>query len=67
MKAQTSALAAGIGHCAVLVGTLVTEKTVDMRVCHGSSKGERDQMGMKKQGWKEGWPASAISVVMPIQ
>lgn len=66
MKAQSSSLAAGIGHCAVLIGTLVTGKTVDVHVCHGSSKGEQDQMGMKKTGWKEGWLASAISVVMPI-
>lgn len=36
-------------------------------VCHGSPKGERDMMGMKKEGWKEGGLAGAISVVMPIR
>jgi len=66
VKAQTSSLAAGIGHCAVSTGLLVTTKTVDVHMYHGSSKGEPEQMGMKKEGWKEGWLASAISVVMPI-
>jgi hypothetical protein len=58
VKAQISSLAAGIGHCAVLTGLLVTAKTDDVHVCHGSSKGTRDQMGMKKKdGKREGWPA----------
>ena len=35
--------------------------------CHGSPKGERDMTGMKKEGWKEGALAGAISVVMPIR
>lgn len=35
--------------------------------CHGSPQGEQDMMGMKKEGWKEGGPAGAISVVMPIR
>ena len=36
-------------------------------VCHGSPEGERDMMGMKKEGWKEGDLAGAISVVMPLR
>jgi hypothetical protein len=36
-------------------------------VCHGSPKGEWDMMGMKKEGWKEGELAGAISVVMPLR
>ena len=36
-------------------------------VCHGDPKGERDIMGMKKEGWKEGDLAGAISVVMPVR
>lgn len=35
--------------------------------CHGSPKGERDITGMKKEGWKEGELAGAISVVMPMK
>jgi hypothetical protein len=34
--------------------------------CHGSPKGERDMTGMKKEGWKEGALAGAISVVIPM-
>ncbi len=36
-------------------------------VCHGGPEGEQDMMGMKKEGWVEGGPAGAISVVMPIR
>lgn len=36
-------------------------------VCHGGPKGERDMTGMKKEGWKEGELAGAISVVMPMR
>ncbi|MDH5666939.1 MAG: DUF3365 domain-containing protein [Nitrospira sp.] len=36
-------------------------------MCHGDPKGERDVTGMKKEGWKEGELAGAISVVMPIR
>lgn len=35
--------------------------------CHGGPKGERDITGMKKEGWKEGELAGAISVVMPLR
>jgi hypothetical protein len=35
--------------------------------CHGSPKGEWDVTGMKKEGWKEGALAGAISVVVPIR
>lgn len=35
--------------------------------CHGGPKGERDITGMRKEGWKEGELAGAISVVMPIR
>ena len=35
--------------------------------CHGSPKGERDVTGMKKEGWKEGELAGAISVVLPLK
>ncbi len=35
--------------------------------CHGSLKGERDIMGIKKEGWKEGAFAGAISVVLPLK
>jgi hypothetical protein len=34
--------------------------------CHGSPKGERDITGMRKEGWKEGELAGAISVTMPL-
>lgn len=58
VKAQSSSLTAGSGRCALLIGTLVTRKTVDVHVCHGSSKVERDQMGMKKKdGKREDWSA----------
>lgn len=36
-------------------------------MCHGDPKGERDVTGMKKEGWKEGELAGAISVVMPVR
>ncbi len=36
-------------------------------MCHGDPKGERDVTGMKKEGWKEGALAGAISVVMPVR
>ena len=35
--------------------------------CHGGQKGERDITGMRKEGWKEGELAGAISVVMPLR
>jgi len=35
--------------------------------CHGGPKGERDITGMKKEGWREGELAGAISVVMPMR
>ncbi len=35
--------------------------------CHGEPKGEKDITGMKKEGYKEGDLAGAISVVMPVQ
>jgi uncharacterized protein DUF3365 len=35
--------------------------------CHGTPKGERDIMGMKKEGWKEGGFAGAISLVLPLK
>jgi hypothetical protein len=35
--------------------------------CHGAPKGERDIMGMKKEGWKEGGFAGAISLVLPLK
>jgi hypothetical protein len=35
--------------------------------CHGGPKGERDITGMKKEGWKEGELAGAISVVIPMR
>jgi hypothetical protein len=35
--------------------------------CHGGPKGEWDVTGMKKEGWKEGALAGAISVVVPIR
>lgn len=35
--------------------------------CHGGPKGERDITGMKKEGWKEGELAGAISIVMPMR
>jgi hypothetical protein len=34
--------------------------------CHGEPKGERDIMGMKKEGWKNGDFAGAISLVVPL-
>ena len=35
--------------------------------CHGVPKGERDIMGKKKEGWKEGGFARAISLVLPLR
>lgn len=35
--------------------------------CHGAPKGERDVTGNKKEGWKEGDLAGAISIVMPLK
>jgi hypothetical protein len=35
--------------------------------CHGEPKGERDITGMKKEGWKEGSFAGAISLVLPLK
>lgn len=35
--------------------------------CHGAPKGERDIMGMKKEGWKEGGFAGAISLILPLK
>jgi hypothetical protein len=35
--------------------------------CHGGPKGERDITGMKKEGWKEGELAGAISIVLPMR
>ena len=35
--------------------------------CHGVPKGERDIMGKKKEGWKEGGFAGAISLVLPLR
>jgi hypothetical protein len=35
--------------------------------CHGAPKGERDITGIKKEGWKEGDLAGAISLVLPLK
>jgi len=35
--------------------------------CHGGPKGERDITGMKKEGWKEGDLAGAISITVPMR
>jgi hypothetical protein len=35
--------------------------------CHGEPKGEWDIAGMKKEGWKEGDFAGAISLVLPLK
>jgi hypothetical protein len=35
--------------------------------CHGAPKGEQDITGMKKEGWKEGGLAGAISVILPLK
>ena len=35
--------------------------------CHGAPRGERDITGMKKEGWKEGELAGAISLVLPLK
>jgi hypothetical protein len=35
--------------------------------CHGGPRGERDITGMKKEGWKEGELAGAISIVIPMR
>lgn len=41
--------------------------SVPCLACHGAPKGERDIMGMKKEGWKEGGLAGAISLVLPLK
>ena len=35
--------------------------------CHGAPKGERDTTGIRKEGWKEGDLAGAISLVLPLK
>ena len=35
--------------------------------CHGEPKGERDITGGKKEGWKEGGLAGAISLIIPVR
>jgi uncharacterized protein DUF3365 len=35
--------------------------------CHGAPRGERDITGMKKEGWKEGDLAGAVSLVLPLK
>lgn len=35
--------------------------------CHGEPKGERDITGGKKEGWKEGGLAGAISLIIPVK
>ncbi len=35
--------------------------------CHGAPRGDRDVSGHKKEGWKEGELAGAISVVLPLK
>ncbi len=35
--------------------------------CHGNPKGERDITGAKKEGWKEGDLAGAISIIIPMR
>lgn len=35
--------------------------------CHGEPKGERDITGMKKEGWKDGSFAGAISIILPLR
>ncbi|MDH4187036.1 MAG: DUF3365 domain-containing protein [Nitrospira sp.] len=35
--------------------------------CHGAPRGERDITGMKKEGWKDGDLAGALSVVLPLK
>lgn len=35
--------------------------------CHGEPAGERDITGNKKEGWKEGGLAGAISLVIPVK
>jgi hypothetical protein len=35
--------------------------------CHGAPKGEQDIAGMKKEGWKEGSLAGAVSVILPLK
>jgi Protein of unknown function (DUF3365) len=41
--------------------------TATCLTCHGGPKGERDITGMKKEGWKEGELAGAISIVVPMK
>ena len=35
--------------------------------CHGEPKGERDITGGKKEGWKDGGLAGAISLIIPVR
>ena len=35
--------------------------------CHGAPKGEQDIAGMKKEGWKEGSLAGAVSLILPLK
>lgn len=35
--------------------------------CHGEPKGERDITGGKKEGWKDGGLAGAISLILPVK
>lgn len=35
--------------------------------CHGAPKGERNVTGAKREGWKEGDYAGAISIVLPLK
>ena len=35
--------------------------------CHGMPKGERSVTGAKKEGWKEGDLAGAVSIVLPLR
>lgn len=35
--------------------------------CHGAPRGERDITGMRKEGWKEGELAGALSIVYPMR
>ena len=35
--------------------------------CHGEPKGDRDITGNKKEGWKEGGLAGAISLIIPVK
>lgn len=41
--------------------------SVSCLTCHGTPKGEQDITGMKKEGWKEGGLAGAISIMLPLK